>query len=116
MAHFIGGIVVVIGLILTSWPGVKYGIPFPVLARSSFGSNGSQFCTLTRGAVAILWLSFQVHCGGALPYLAGGYNIAHIPRMQTVAGDDDTNTDGDDASVRLWEGGIKYLEGDRDRI
>ena len=61
VAHFIGGLVVVVGLVFTAWPGVKYGIPFPVLARSSFGSNGAQFCTLTRGAVAVLWLSFQVN-------------------------------------------------------
>jgi len=59
VAHFIGGIVVVVALIFTAWAGTKYGIPYPVLARSSFGHNGAQLCTLTRGVVAIFWLSFQ---------------------------------------------------------
>jgi len=72
VAHFIGGLVVVAGLVLTAWPGVKYGIPFPVLARSSFGSNGAQFCTLTRGAVAVLWLSFQTWQGALGIYTSVG--------------------------------------------
>ena len=48
---------------LNAWPGVKYGIPFPVLCRSSFGYYGTYFCTLTRGVVAIMWLSFQMWSG-----------------------------------------------------
>ena len=28
---------------------LRYGIPFPVFARSSFGSAGAHFCTLSRG-------------------------------------------------------------------
>ncbi|CAE7418373.1 pucI [Symbiodinium sp. CCMP2456] len=71
-----GALILVLGLSLNAAPGVKYGIPFPVLARSSFGSGGAHFCTLTRGAVATMWLSFQcwqgalglyaafVHCAG----------------------------------------------------
>jgi NCS1 family nucleobase:cation symporter-1 len=59
-SHIIGGLFILAGLILAAWAGVKYGIPFPVYVRSSFGFHGAQFCTITRGVVAIMWLSFQV--------------------------------------------------------
>mmetsp|Transcript_13979 Transcript_13979/g.39564 ORF Transcript_13979/g.39564 Transcript_13979/m.39564 type:complete len:152 (+) Transcript_13979:223-678(+) len=72
VAHFIGGIVVVVALIFTAWAGTKYGIPYPVLARSSFGHNGAQLCTLTRGVVAIFWLSFQMWQGAYGLYTAIG--------------------------------------------
>ena len=59
MASAVGCALLVVGLVLNAAAGVKYGIPFPVLARSSFGSAGAHFCTLSRGAVAIMWLSFM---------------------------------------------------------
>ncbi|OLP99361.1 putative allantoin permease [Symbiodinium microadriaticum] len=65
-----GALVLVLGLSLNAAPGVKYGIPFPVLARSSFGSGGAHFCTLTRGAVATMWLSFQCWQGALGLYAA----------------------------------------------
>lgn len=60
LAHLLGGLIILGALVLTAWAGVKYGIPFPVYVRSSFGQHGAQFCTISRGMVAILWLSFQV--------------------------------------------------------
>eukprot|EP00929_Paragymnodinium_shiwhaense_P073405 TRINITY_DN3738_c6_g1_i2.p1 TRINITY_DN3738_c6_g1~~TRINITY_DN3738_c6_g1_i2.p1 ORF type:complete len:603 (+),score=111.05 TRINITY_DN3738_c6_g1_i2:118-1809(+) len=60
VSHFIGGVILMFALQLQAWPGVKYGIPFPVLARSSFGVAGAHFCTLSRGAVAIMWLAWQM--------------------------------------------------------
>lgn len=59
-AHLLGGFILWIFLTLSAWPGVKYGIPFPVVCRSAFGVLGAHFCTLSRGAVAIMWLSFQI--------------------------------------------------------
>ncbi|CAJ1358924.1 unnamed protein product [Effrenium voratum] len=59
LAQSCGAVILLAGLILNASAGVKYGIPFPVFARSSFGSGGAHFCTLSRGAVAIMWLSFQ---------------------------------------------------------
>lgn len=59
-AHLLGGVVLWVFLTLSAWPGVKYGIPFPVVCRSAFGVLGAHFCTLSRGAVAIMWLSFQM--------------------------------------------------------
>ena len=63
VASAIGAVLLVAGSVLNAAAGVKYGIPFPVFARSSFGSAGAHFCTLSRGAVAIMWLSFQCWLG-----------------------------------------------------
>eukprot|EP00440_Ansanella_granifera_P039462 gb/GFBE01042810.1/.p1 GENE.gb/GFBE01042810.1/~~gb/GFBE01042810.1/.p1 ORF type:complete len:499 (+),score=82.02 gb/GFBE01042810.1/:1-1497(+) len=63
LAQAVAALFLVIGLVLNGWAGTKYGIPFPVFARSSFGTTGAHFCTLTRGAVAIMWLSFQMWQG-----------------------------------------------------
>ncbi|KAL1511291.1 hypothetical protein AB1Y20_006096 [Prymnesium parvum] len=59
-AHLLGGLVLWAALVAAAWPGVQHGIPFPVQCRASFGVLGAHFCTLTRGAVALLWLSFQL--------------------------------------------------------
>ena len=72
VAHLLGGLILLVVLILNAWPGVQHGIPFPVLARSAFGFHGAHFCTLTRGAVAVLWLSFQLWQGALGLYAALG--------------------------------------------
>eukprot|EP00441_Pelagodinium_beii_P045650 CAMPEP_0197623498 /NCGR_PEP_ID=MMETSP1338-20131121/3495_1 /TAXON_ID=43686 ORGANISM="Pelagodinium beii, Strain RCC1491" /NCGR_SAMPLE_ID=MMETSP1338 /ASSEMBLY_ACC=CAM_ASM_000754 /LENGTH=509 /DNA_ID=CAMNT_0043193487 /DNA_START=50 /DNA_END=1579 /DNA_ORIENTATION=- len=62
-AKALASLLLILALALNGWAGTKYGIPFPVLARSAFGRRGAHFCTLTRGAVAIFWLSFQMWQG-----------------------------------------------------
>lgn len=39
--------------------GARYGIPFPVWARSAFGIRGANIPALIRGAVAIGWFGVQ---------------------------------------------------------
>ena len=62
----LGGIVlagcIVMGLVqLTGKPSVKYGIPFPVMARSSMGVRGANFPAVVRGIVAIFWYGVQTY-------------------------------------------------------
>ncbi|HEV7858853.1 MAG TPA: cytosine permease, partial [Pyrinomonadaceae bacterium] len=38
----LGNVIVLAPILLNSHPGTKYGIPFPVLARSSYGTIGSN--------------------------------------------------------------------------
>ena len=53
---------VVMGLVnLTGKPSVKYGIPFPVMARASMGVRGANFPALVRGIVAIFWYGVQTY-------------------------------------------------------
>jgi nucleobase:cation symporter-1, NCS1 family len=48
----IGNLIVLIPILLISQPGTKYGIPFPVLARSAFGTWGANLPALLRAFVA----------------------------------------------------------------
>jgi NCS1 family nucleobase:cation symporter-1 len=50
-------------LVLNGHAGTKYGIPFPVLIRSSFGVKGANVPALLRGFVAIMWLGIQTFAG-----------------------------------------------------
>ena len=70
VSHGLGGLFLLAALTLNAWAGVKYGIPFPVFSRASFGYHGAQFCTVSRGGVAIMWLSFQLW-QGTLALVAG---------------------------------------------
>ncbi|MGL4275317.1 MAG: cytosine permease, partial [Pseudomonas paracarnis] len=59
VAILLANIVVLIPLTLNAFPGTKYGIPFPVLLRSSFGIFGSNVPCLIRALVACGWFGIQ---------------------------------------------------------
>ena len=48
----IGNLIVLIPILLIAQPGTKYGIPFPVLARSAFGNWGANVPAMLRALVA----------------------------------------------------------------
>ena len=60
----LGNIIVLIPMILNAHAGTKYGIPFPVLARASFGTTGSNIPALLRAIVACGWFGIQTWIGG----------------------------------------------------
>src|SRR5215831_2870881 len=45
--------------LMNSHPGAKYGIPFPVLARASFGVLGANVAAVLRALVACGWFGIQ---------------------------------------------------------
>lgn len=51
-------------LVLTGHAGIKYGIPFPVMARASFGIHGAHIVTILRGLVACGWFGIETWIGG----------------------------------------------------
>ncbi|WP_415259180.1 NCS1 family nucleobase:cation symporter-1 [Thauera phenylacetica] len=57
----LAGIIVNVLVNLTGKPGVKYGIPYPVIARASMGVRGANFPALIRGIVAIFWYGVQTY-------------------------------------------------------
>jgi len=59
----LGNLIVLAPILLNSHPGGKYGIPFPVIARASFGILGANVAALVRGLVAAVWFGIQVHVG-----------------------------------------------------
>ncbi len=65
---FLGNVIVLVPMTLNAHPGTAYGIPFPVLLRSSFGTLGSNIPALMRGIVACGWFGIQTWIGGAAIY------------------------------------------------
>lgn len=66
----IANTIVLIPMILNGHAGAKYGIPFPVLARASFGIRGANIPAILRAIVACGWFGIQTWIGGkALYYL-----------------------------------------------
>ncbi|MEP6811278.1 MAG: NCS1 family nucleobase:cation symporter-1, partial [Chthoniobacterales bacterium] len=48
--------------------GTRYGIPFPVFCRASFGTRGANIPALMRAFVACGWFGIQTWIGGAAIY------------------------------------------------
>ncbi|WP_417473131.1 NCS1 family nucleobase:cation symporter-1 [Leisingera sp.] len=46
---------------LSGAPGEKYGIPYPVLARASLGTQGAKLPAVLRATVAVFWYGVQVY-------------------------------------------------------
>ncbi len=80
----LGNLIVLIPILLNSHAGTRYGIPFPVFARSAFGVLGANVPAVLRAVVACGWFGIQTWIGGfaifkLLEALAPG--IAHLPSV-----------------------------------
>jgi len=64
----LGNLVVLIPMILNAHAGTKYGIPFPVFVRASFGVRGANVPALLRAIVACGWFGIQSWIGGQAIY------------------------------------------------
>jgi NCS1 family nucleobase:cation symporter-1 len=64
MTIFLGNTVVLIPMILNGHAGAKYGIPFPVFTRASFGTTGANIPAMLRAIVACGWFGIQTWIGG----------------------------------------------------
>ena len=65
---FLGNTIVLIPMILNGHAGAKYGIPFPVFARASFGTIGANIPAMLRAIVACGWFGIQTWIGGFAIY------------------------------------------------
>jgi nucleobase:cation symporter-1, NCS1 family len=65
---FLGNSIVLIPMILNGRAGAKYGIPFPVFARASFGVKGANVPAMLRAVVACGWFGIQTWIGGFALY------------------------------------------------
>lgn len=79
----LGNTIVLIPILLNSHPGTKYGIPFPVFARASYGTIGSNLPALMRAIVACGWFGIQAWIGGEALHT---FFKAIIPGWQTLLG------------------------------
>uniref|UniRef100_A0A7N0RI33 Uncharacterized protein n=1 Tax=Kalanchoe fedtschenkoi TaxID=63787 RepID=A0A7N0RI33_KALFE len=62
-------VILLFPLVLTGQPGTKYGISFPVLARSAFGIRGANVPTLLRALVGCGWYGIETWIGGEAIFL-----------------------------------------------
>src|SRR5689334_14718561 len=60
----LGNLIVLVPLLLNAHAGTKYGIPFPVLVRASFGVRGANVPAVLRALVACGWFGIQTWIGG----------------------------------------------------
>jgi NCS1 family nucleobase:cation symporter-1 len=65
---FLGNSIVLLPMLLNAHAGARYGIPFPVFARASFGVLGANVPALLRALVACGWFGIQTWFGGAALY------------------------------------------------
>ena len=90
---FFGNAIVLIPMILNAHAGTRYGIPFPVYCRASFGVHGANIPAMLRAFVACGWFGIQTWIGGwaiykiiaiyvpsleGLPAMLGGINFAQF--------------------------------------
>src|SRR5829696_89876 len=61
----LGNLIVLIPMLLNAHAGTKYGVPFPVFVRASFGVRGANFAAMARALVACGWFGIQTWLGGA---------------------------------------------------
>lgn len=62
-------LILLVPLVLTGHPGTRYGVPFPVLARSAFGIRGAHVPTLLRALVGCGWYGIETWIGGEAIFL-----------------------------------------------
>ena len=84
---FLGNTIVLVPMLLNSHPGARYGVPFPVLARASFGVLGANVAAVLRALVACGWFGIQTWVGGEaisslLTILLPGW--AHVPHREAL--------------------------------
>ena len=89
LAMAIGCLVIAIGLTVIGQAGYKYGIPYVVQIRSSFGTQGAKVAGILRGLPAIVWFGFQSWVGaGAInsctSMLFGFDNIVVVFALFTI--------------------------------
>jgi NCS1 family nucleobase:cation symporter-1 len=77
----LGNVLILIPIQLNSKAGTKYGIPFPVFARMSFGMKGAQLPALSRAITAAGWCAVQSAVGGSAVFM-----ILNLFGVQDVKG------------------------------
>jgi nucleobase:cation symporter-1, NCS1 family len=64
----LGNLIVLIPMLLNAHAGARYGIPFPVFVRASFGVRGANIPAILRALVACGWFGIQAWIGGQAIY------------------------------------------------
>nr|WP_246543336.1 NCS1 family nucleobase:cation symporter-1 [Novosphingobium profundi] len=60
----LGNLIILVPMLLIGHPGARYGVPFAVLVRASFGTIGGRLPAAARALVACGWYGIQTWIGG----------------------------------------------------
>jgi NCS1 family nucleobase:cation symporter-1 len=82
----LGNLIVLIPMLLIGHAGARYGIPYAVLVRCSFGTLGGRFPAVLRALVACGWYGIQSWFGGLMIYTLIGVLIGHKLRGPGIPG------------------------------
>jgi NCS1 family nucleobase:cation symporter-1 len=83
---FLANAIVLLPMLLIGHAGTKYGIPYAVLARASFGTSGARLPALMRAIVACGWYGIQTWFGGSMIYTLLGVLLGHEIGGDKIAG------------------------------
>jgi NCS1 family nucleobase:cation symporter-1 len=79
---FLGNVLVLAPMLLNAHAGAKYGIPFPVFARASFGVLGANVPAILRALVACGWFGINTWIGGEAIHVM---IVALVPSWQNYS-------------------------------
>ena len=79
---FLGNLIVLVPMVLNAHAGTKYGIPFPIYCRASFGILGANVPALSRALVACGWFGIQSWIGGSAIYKV---IVIYLPSWEQIA-------------------------------
>lgn len=82
----LGNGIVLVPIVLNAHAGAKYGIPFPVYARASFGVFGANVPAVLRAIVACGWFGIQTWTGGVSLYTLWKVLIGEAPSAEVGVG------------------------------
>lgn len=77
----LGNAIILGPMVLIGHAGTKHGLPFPVLLRAAFGTQGAKIPALARGIVACGWFGINTWVGGQVIYV-----IANTTAKGALAG------------------------------
>ena len=83
---FLGNTIVLVPMILNAHAGTKYGIPFPIYCRASFGILGANVPALLRALVACGWFGIQTWIGGGAIYKILAIYVPAWKELPPIAG------------------------------
>jgi NCS1 family nucleobase:cation symporter-1 len=81
---FLGNLIVLVPMVLNAHAGTKYGIPFPVYCRASFGTSGANVPAILRALVACGWFGIQTWIGGNAIYKIAGVFAPSLTQGQPL--------------------------------
>jgi nucleobase:cation symporter-1, NCS1 family len=82
----LGNLIVLVPMLLNAHAGTKYGIPYPVLIRASYGVKGANVPAILRAIVACGWFGIQTWIGGQAiaTMLKIVWPVTSVPATETV--------------------------------